>query len=226
MLANLSQSRRNPSIRGAAGVGQLAAMALAVAWLSACSASPPPSAELNRTPDPGLAPGDVVRLEVWREGALSGGYSVDDRGIVTLPLLGERHVAGMDRSTLRDELLEAYREYVRNPSIEVTILRRVNVLGAVNAPGLYPVDATISLSELLGLAGGLTPDGDPDEIRLWRGGRVVDKDLDRAMLVGDVGIRSGDRIVVGQKGWLERNPGALIGTLIAAAAGITVALIR
>lgn len=200
--------------------------ALLVAGLVACSSSPPPSAELQRVPDPGLAPGDAVRLKIWREPETSGTYDVDDRGIVTLPLLGDLEVAGMEAPALRDRLLEDYREYFRNPSIQVTILRRVNVLGAVNAPGLYPVDATISLSEVLGLAGGITPDGDPGDIRLWRGGRVVEDDLDRAMLVGDVGIRSGDRIVVGEKGWFERNPGALIGTLIASAAAIGVALIR
>jgi hypothetical protein len=44
--------------------------------------------------------------------------------------------------------------------------------------------------------------------------------------VGSVDIRSGDQIIVGEKGWLRRNPGALVGSLVAAAAGITIALIR
>lgn len=143
-----------------------------------------------------------------------------------MPLLGERQVAGLEPSELRDNLLTDYREYLHNPSIEVTVLRRINILGAVTQPGLYPVDATISLSEALGLAGGITPEGDADDIRLYRDDRVVSRDLDRGVLVGDVDIRSGDRIVVGEKNWFERNPGALIGSLIAAAAGVTVALIR
>lgn len=226
MFANLRMDGPKSQTASAVGPGRAAILALTAALLSACSSSPPPAAGPERALDAGLGPGDVVRLQVWRESDLTGQYAVDDRGVVTLPLLGERQVAGMDGAALRDQLLTDYREYVRNPSIAVTVLRRVNILGAVNAPGLYPVDATISLSEALGLAGGISPDGDPDEIRLLRNGRTTYESLDRAVLVGDVDIRSGDRIVVGQKNWFERNPGALIGTLIAAAAGITVALIR
>lgn len=196
------------------------------ALLAACSSSPPPATSPSSGPDPGLRPGDVVRVSVWREGDLSGQFQVDDRGIVTLPLLGEREVAGMQGPELRDQLLEEYREYLQNPSIEVTVLRRVNILGAVNAPGLYPVDETISLAEALGLAGGVSPEGDADDIRLYRGGTVLYDDLDRAAVVSDIDIRSGDRIVVAEKGWFERNPGALIGSLVAAVAGVTVALIR
>lgn len=199
-----------------------------IVGLAACSSSPPPSTARadGVQPDPGLRPGDAVRVQVWREGDLSGTFTVDDRGVVTLPLLGEREVAGLEPAELRDDLLIDYREYLQNPSIQVTVLRRINILGAVTQPGLYPVDATISLSEALGLAGGITPEGDADDIRLYRDDRVISRDLDRNVLVGNVDIRSGDRIVVGERNWFERNPGALIGSLIAAAAGVTVALIR
>lgn len=194
--------------------------------LAACSSSPPPATGPAAAPDPGLRPGDAVQVRVWREPDVSGMFTVDDRGIVTLPLLGERQVQGMQGPELRDQLLASYREYLQNPSIEVTVLRRINILGAVNEPGLYPVDATISLAEALGMAGGISPTGDPDDIQLARDGEVVYEDLDRAALLGDIDIRSGDRIVVGEKNWLEKNPGALIGSLLAAAAGITIALIR
>lgn len=226
MLTQLRRFLAVPALRRSKLAGILI-IVLAV-LLAACSSSPPPStvltdgAEANRS----LRPGDAVQVQVWREEDLSGTFTVDDRGIVTMPLLGERHVAGLEPAELRDNLLTDYRRYLQNPSIEVTILRRINILGAVTQPGLYPVDATISLSEALGIAGGITPEGDSDDIRLYRDDRVISRDLDRNVLVGDVDIRSGDRIVVGEKNWFERNPGALIGSLIAAAAGITVALIR
>lgn len=197
-----------------------------VALLAACSPLSPPSAGPKPEPVPGLRPGDVIALSVWREPDLTGEFSVDDRGIVTLPLLGDREVVGMEGPTLRDELLSDYRRYLKNPSIQVTVLRRINILGAVNEPGLYPVDATISVAEALGLAGGVSPTGDADDIRLVRDGRVLSERLDRGNLVEDVDVQSGDRIVVGEKNWFERNPGALIGSLVAAAAGITIALIR
>lgn len=203
------------------------ALVLLCASLPACASGPEPSTGVTTIEaDPGLGPGDAVRMAVWREPDLSGTFGIDDRGIVTLPLLGERQVSGMDGPALRDQLLTDYREYLLNPSIQVTVLRRVNILGAVNQPGLYPVDATISLSEALGVAGGIAPGGDPDDIRLARGGRVIHGDLDRAAILGNIDVRSGDQIVVGEKGWFERNPGALIGSLIGAIAGVTVALIR
>lgn len=195
--------------------------------LLGCGSGPEPGTGVTAIEaDPGLGPGDAVRIAVWREPDLSGTFGIDDRGIVTLPLLGDREVAGMDAPALRNQLLTDYREYLQNPSIQVTVLRRVNILGAVNQPGLYTVDATISLSEALGMAGGIGPTGDADDIRLARSGRVIHGNLDRAAVLGSIDVRSGDQIVVGEKGWFERNPGALIGSLIGAVAGVTVALIR
>jgi polysaccharide export outer membrane protein len=195
--------------------------------LVACSSTPPPSTDSGAVEaDLGLRPGDAVRVQVWREEDLSGTFTVDDRGVVTLPLLGDREVLGLEPGELRDRLLADYREYLQNPSIQVTVLRRVNILGAVTQPGLYPVDATISLSEALGLAGGITPTGDEDDIRVIRDGRVIHRALDQATMVGAVDIRSGDQIMVGEKGWFARNPGALLGSLLGATAVIITALIR
>jgi polysaccharide export outer membrane protein len=163
---------------------------------------------------------------VWREADLSGTFEVDDRGIVVLPLLGERTVTGMSPDDLRDALLEDYAEYLQNPSVQVTLLRRINILGEVRSPGLYPVDATISLADALALAGGITPVGSPDDIRLIRGDQIIRQDLDRATLVGSAEIRSGDQIVVGRRSWASRNSTAILGSIIAASAIIAAAFIR
>jgi len=203
-------------------------MTLLVLFLPACSSSPPPrTAPADAAePDLGLRPGDAVHVQVWREEDLSGEFTIDDRGVVTLPLLGDRQIAGLDPAELRDNLLADYREYLQNPSIQVTVLRRINILGAVTQPGLYPVDATISLSEALGMAGGITPTGDEDDIRVIRDGRVIHRALDQATMVGAVDIRSGDQVMVGEKGWFARNPGALLGSLLGASAVIITALLR
>ena len=200
---------------------------LAVVLASACFSSPPPQAAAPGTQaSPELLPGDAVRVQVWREGDLSGTFAVDDRGIVTLPLLGERVVSGLDPSELRDALLADYKDYLQNPSIEVTILRRINILGEVRSPGLYPVDATISLADALALAGGVTPTADPNKIQLVRDNQVIAEGVDQASVIGASEIRSGDQIVVGQKSWLARNTGVILGSLIAATAIIAAAFIR
>jgi protein involved in polysaccharide export with SLBB domain len=175
---------------------------------------------------PELLPGDAVRVQVWREADVSGVFMVDDRGIVTLPLLGEYAVLGLDPSELREALLTKYGEYLQNPSVEVTILRRINILGEVRSPGLYPVDATISLADALALAGGVTPVADPNKIQLVRDNEVIAEGVNQAAVIGASDIRSGDQIIVGQSSWLARNSGVVLGSLIAATAIIAASLIQ
>ena len=54
----------------------------------------------------GLAPGDAISLEFWREPDLDGEYAIDERGVAVLPLLGERQVTGMPLSELRRRILD------------------------------------------------------------------------------------------------------------------------
>ena len=205
-----------------------AALVLLNLLVASCGPQAPPqgASPIGSPPTPALAPGDAIRVQVWREADLSGTFAVDDRGSVTLPLLGEREVTGLGPSALRDGLLSDYRQFLQNPSIEVTVLRRLSILGEVRNPGLYPVDATVSLSDALAMAGGVAPNGNKNDIRLVRGSNVIRQDLDAATIVGISDIRSGDKIVVGEKSWLARNPGAFFGSLIAAGAIIASAVIR
>lgn len=176
--------------------------------------------------DPGLLPGDAVRLRIWREEDLSGDFTVSAERVVVLPLLGERRVSGIDPAELERRLAEEYVEYLENPSIEITALRRVAVLGEVAFPDLYHVDATVTLVEALALAGGLTPDADPNDVRLLRGGRTARAVARDGAIVESLPIRSGDRIIVGRRSWLERNAplfGLGLGALGAAVAAIIVA---
>jgi len=193
--------------------------------LVACSSSPPPETAPDQA-SPELLPGDAVRVQVWREADLSGTFTVDDRGVITLPLLGEREVEGLNPATLRDRLLSDYTTYLQNPSIEVTILRRINILGEVRNPGLYPVDATVSMADALALAGGVTSSGDLNKIELVRDNEVVAKGVNQASMIGASDIRSGDQIVVGEKSWVSRNLAVVIGSVIAAGAIIAAAFIN
>jgi protein involved in polysaccharide export with SLBB domain len=161
-----------------------------------------------------LQPGDALRVEVWREEDLSGTFQVDSDGVVTLPLLGSRQVAGIPLRQLRDDLIREYRVQLRNPSITITPLRRVNVFGEVNKPGLYGVDPTISLAGVVALAGGATPAGDLNRIRILRGGQILRERVAADMMIDAVDIRSGDQILVQQRGWFERNSTFVVSLLL------------
>ena len=159
--------------------------------------------------DASLLPGDLVRIQIWREEGLSGDFQVDEDGVVTLPLIGRKTVLGISPEVLREQLTAEYDQYLVNPSVNVTLLRRVTVMGEVRVPGLYPVDATVSVAQLIALAQGVAPDGDVNRLTLVRGGREIRSDLAGTMALTDAGIRSGDQLFVGKRSWLSRNLSSL-----------------
>lgn len=174
------------------------------------------SAAARRSPGVSLQAGDAVRVQIWREEDLSGEFSVDEDGVVTLPLIGEKKVVGIPMRELRQQLIEDYRVHLKNPSINVTPLRRVNVLGEVQKPGLYGVDPTISLAGALAIAGGTTPMGDLNRIRILRNGQIIYQKVGAGETLNAADIRSGDQIIVGQQSWIRRNNVMLIGLAISA----------
>ena len=172
-----------------------------------------------------LQPGDAIVLEVWRDPDLSREYRIDERGIVIFPLIGEMEVTGYSPDSLRTILVNRYSEYLREPTITVTMLRRISILGEVKVPGLYPIDQTMTVLDAIALAGGLTKDANRDKIFLVQDGKAYQQAVSETVLVGSLPIRSGDQIVVGQKNWISRNIG-IVAAIITATAVIVAASIR
>jgi polysaccharide export outer membrane protein len=193
---------------------------------SGVQSSPTPLDLTTPTDGAPMAPGDMVRVGFWREANLNGDYAVESSGEVILPILGARSVAGKPADEVRRALLSEYSGQLRNQEVSVTTLRRVRVLGYVRQPGLYYVDATMSVADAIALAGGVDVEGDVRDIRLLRDGTVIRPDLDQSVRLGSAGIRSSDQIEVGQRGWLSRNTAAVIGSAVAATAIIISALIQ
>ena len=163
-----------------------------------------------------VRPGNVLRITVWPDNTLGGEFPVEESGFVHLPVLGAVHVGGMSLETLRNQLREAYGEAILVPVVTVTPLFWVSVLGAVNRPGLYRVDPTQSLFDVLSLAGGMRQDAKEDELRLIRGEHVIEINATRALETGEaqltLALRSGDRIVVPRRRgfWSPQNINLII----------------
>lgn len=189
-----------------------AAPALAQDSTTPVSSSPP-------TTGAALEPGDMIRLRIWREPDLSGEFPILENGNVVLPRLGAWPAAGKSPSEIREQLTLAFSENLRNPSIEVIVLRRINIFGEVRTPGLYPVDPTMTLTEAIGLAGGPSPTADRQTIYLIRDGREVEIELDQPYTVVDLDLQSGDQLYVPQRSWLVRN-----WPLVASGVSVAVAL--
>lgn len=192
----------------------LAALALAGTLLGTPLAGQTPAFVSDPVPETNsLLPGDVIRVQIWREESLSGEFQVDERGSVVLPLIGTRQVSGISPDRLREELTEEYGKYLVNTAVNVTLLRRVNVLGEVRMPGQYTVDATNSVADVIAKAQGVTAEGDAEDIVLVRGGQRLRAGLAGTLSLQEAGIRSGDQILVGKRSWTSRNFSSMVGII-------------
>lgn len=171
-----------------------------------------------------IRPGDILRIRVWREPELSGEFSIDETGHVVVPHLGRWQVAGLPVDSVRARLTDHYSTILTHAAVEVTVLRRIQVLGAVRNPGLYPVDATMTVSDALALAGGATIDGRRNIVRLVRGDTTVTAALSGNTRLGEMSLESGDQLYVPERSWWVRN-GAVAASAITAALGVTITLL-
>ena len=168
-----------------------------------------------------LAPGDAIRLSSWREPQIAGVYTVDETGMVALPMIGPRKATEMSAKEFKQQLEGEFARQLRNQEAQITTLRRVRVLGAVRNPGIYHVDATMNLADAIALAGGATHDGKLQGVRILRAGREIRLDLtSRAPL--EEYVRSGDQIMVPQRNWMARN-GVYLAAATISAVGILLA---
>lgn len=168
-----------------------------------------------RRGDHPLRPGDHIRVSSWREEGITDDFVVDEDGTVVLPLLGTREVTSRPASQVKNSLVEDYQAQFRNHTVSVTLLRRVSILGAVNQPGIYHVDPTMTVSEAVALAAGPTDDGKMSEVRILRNGQELETELSQQAPLAQ-NVRSGDQIIVPKRNWFARNSVMLIGTSISA----------
>jgi polysaccharide export outer membrane protein len=160
-----------------------------------------------------VGPGDFLVLDIWREPDLSDTLQLDSHGVVVFPKLGPLRVTGIQVDSLERQLVHNYGEYLRNPSIRVTILRRVTIWGSVARPGTYPLDLTMTVTDALALAGGVTPDGKNDKVEIRREGQRRLIDLDHGRRVDVTSLRAGDELFVPQRSWASRNVGLILGAV-------------
>lgn len=166
-----------------------------------------------------VQPGDVVKLWIWREEELSGEFLVPETGMVVFPKIGPQQVTAMPMAVLRDTLLVEFRKYLRNPSIEISFLRRVNILGAVRKPGVYPLDPTMTVAMAIAMAEGSTPEGRVDRVELLRDGQRLVANINQRTRIAELPIQSGDQLYVPERTWVSRNTG-LVATVVSGVFGL------
>jgi polysaccharide export outer membrane protein len=125
-----------------------------------------------------LGPADIIRINVWKNMDLSQTVTVGPDGFISLPLLGDVHVAGMTSNQLAQELKSKLTSYVVNAQVTVSVVdirsRQVYMTGQVGKPGGYPLIAPITVLQLIAQAGGLNTFANRKDIVILRsvGGNV------------------------------------------------------
>ena len=195
---------------------------------AACQTAASPDARIDlSSPADGyrLRAGDAVRLMVHDEPELAGEYAVLEDGSVLLPLIGLVSVAGAEFRDVVRRIRSAYAAELVEATIVVQPLIRVRVLGEVRSPGLYLVDATFGMRDVVARAGGLSPAAAPDRIVLVRAGSTATYQAGEAEPV--LLLQPGDEIVVPRRGWVRENLPILVGAGASVlAAALTALLVR
>lgn len=108
-----------------------------------------------------LNPGDTVKVTVYGEDTLTGQYTLDQRGQLTVPLAGTVDVAGMTRRDAQAAIAAKLKKgrYLAKPLVTVDLVttRPVYIVGEVKNPGAYPWQPGLDALNAVALAGGYTP---------------------------------------------------------------------
>ena len=161
-----------------------------------------------------LGAGDVLRISVYQNPDLTLESRLSEAGVLNYPLLGPVRLGGLTVGAAEQLIARGLREgqFVRQPQVNVSVAQvrghQASVLGLVNRPGRFPLEATgLRLTDLLAMAGG-TASG-ASEIAVVTGTRQgqnwrTEVDLPALFSPGgqarDVAIAHGDTV------WVDRQP--------------------
>ena len=157
-----------------------------------------------------LGEGDSIRITVFQNPDLTTETRISERGTITFPLVGEISLAGLTpvdaEARIADKLIKG--KFVLKPQVSLNVIRvrsrQVSVLGQVARPGRYPLDDTSSnLTDILALAGGVSPTGDDNvTVMVTRDGKTAKLEINVPTMyrTGDLSrnlqLENGDTIFV------------------------------
>ncbi|MDP6934984.1 MAG: SLBB domain-containing protein [Myxococcota bacterium] len=153
-----------------------------------------------------VGPGDVLNIRVYDEDDLNTKVTVSDAGTIQFPLVGDLYVVDLQVDDIV-RMLESglMARFLVDPHVTVEIVdyasRPVQVLGAVNDPGVFFLQGPTTLLEMLAMAGGVDSNKFVHEVQVRR----FEKGMESATSVpmdwlvrGDTNmeLRAGDLVFV------------------------------
>ena len=161
-----------------------------------------------------LRPGDILNITVWGQESFSGQFQIDENGRILYPMLGEIDTRDLTVEQVRDTLRAGLETLFNNPFLTVRPLVRISVLGHVMSPGLYTIDPTLTAVYVVAMAGGPTPSGNLNNIRVLRSDGESSINFENQYMRGrtlqEVGVRSGDQIFLPRKRFTREDLSLLL----------------
>jgi polysaccharide export outer membrane protein len=158
-----------------------------------------------------IGPEDVLGVIVWREPEVSADVTVRPDGMITLPLIRDVKAAGLAPNELADRVQAALREFVTDASVTVVVRqmnsRKVFITGEVARPGSYPLTSSMTVMQLIAVAGGLTEFAEAKSISVMRveGGMTRTFSFDYKNVANgkkpeqNLALKPGDTVVVPER---------------------------
>lgn len=174
-----------------------------------------------------LKPGDIIRIEVWRNKDMSGDFTISPDGYIIHPLYRELKVAGLPLNAVETQMRAFLARYESNPTFVLSPLLRIVVGGEVRQPSIYTVPPGTTVAQAIALAGGPTDRGRLDKITLVSQGSAQTLDVTRPdASATSAQVHSGDEILVARRRNVMQDVIAPSSSILAALAAVTGVVIQ
>jgi polysaccharide biosynthesis/export protein len=169
-------------------------------WLAAQGTTPTSSEQVT------LAPGDSIRVVVWRKPEMSGDFIVGPDGSITHPLYQAVRVGGVPFATAEANLRNFLSRFEQDPQFVAEPLVRVAISGEVGRPAVYALRPETSIAEAVAQAGGPRDTGNRTNVRvLRREGSARQREFTVSLLDPEgmssaaLRVHSGDQIIIDRR---------------------------
>lgn len=157
-----------------------------------------------------LVPGDVIKINVFKNQDLSVDERVTAAGNIAYPLIGSVTVAGLTLPAAEQKIAQMLKDggFVLNPQVSILLGQAlgdlVSVLGEVNNAGRYSTETSGGhLSGMLASAGGISANGaDVVDVNGIRNGKPFHLEVDIVKMsslgnsADDIELQGGDTVFV------------------------------
>jgi len=147
--------------------------------------------------------GDVVTLRVTGEDRWSTDFTVTPTRTIELESIDPINLSNVLHAEVEETIARQLGRYLRDPRVQVDVLKRIGITGNVSNPGFYTVAGSILVSDAIMLAGGPGAGGNVDKIQFRRLGTRLDigeQVVWQSLSLDELGMQSGDEMYVPQGG--------------------------